>query len=536
MSRQQELQPIHAIESRARLILDLAKAVSAHLDLADVLESLIVGLKPRVQFQAIGVVILEGDYTRVHSLHVEGVQRNRGDSIETVMSRVQSVLHVSGDLHRKRLLDSHISLFRSSRKPYVCTDVQAQKQFPQDEEFQRAGFASYISLPLLKQDELIGAVTLASFHKQNFSEEDVALLQDASDIVSIAVSNALAFEEIRNLRDQLQVENRALQDEIVQKSIYEEIVGSSAALRTVLSSIDKVAPTDSTVLITGETGTGKELVAHAIHKRSPRSGRALVKVNCAALPVDLIASELFGHEKGAFTGALNQRIGRFEAANGGTIFLDEIGELNPEMQVSLLRVLQEKEFERVGGNRTIRTDVRVIAATNRDLAQRVAEDRFRMDLFYRLNVFPVQVPALRERSDDIPILVDYFVAHFARRMGKKIGQIEKRTLEALLAYSWPGNIRELQNLIERGVILSEGDVFRIAPGLLSPQPIVAQKRDDEPKSSIESVLRETRGRISGPDGAAAKLGIPASTLESRIRALGINKHLFRGNGPDRAGR
>jgi formate hydrogenlyase transcriptional activator len=536
MSRQQELQPIHAIESRARLILDLAKAVSAHLDLADVLESLIVGLKPRVQFQAIGVVILEGEYTRVHSLHVEGVQRNRGDSIETVMSRVQSVLHVSGDLHRKKLSESHVSLFLSSRKPYVCTDVQAQKQFPQDEEFQRAGFASYISLPLLKQDELIGAVTLASFHKQNFSEEDVELLQDASDIVSIAVSNALAFEEIRNLRDQLQVENRALQDEIVQKSIYEEIVGSSSALRTVLSSIDKVAPTDSTVLITGETGTGKELVAHAIHKRSPRSGRALVKVNCAALPADLIASELFGHEKGAFTGALNQRIGRFEAANGGTIFLDEIGELSPEMQVSLLRVLQEKEFERVGGNRTIRTDVRVITATNRDLAQQVSEGRFRMDLFYRLNVFPVQVPALRERTDDIPILVDYFVAHFARRMGKKISQIEKRTLDALLAYSWPGNIRELQNLIERGVILSEGDVFRIAPGMLSPQPVVAQKRDDDPKSAIESVLRETRGRISGPDGAAAKLGIPASTLESRIRALGINKHLFRGNGPDRAGR
>jgi formate hydrogenlyase transcriptional activator len=286
----------------------------------------------------------------------------------------------------------------------------------------------------------------------------------------------------------------------------------------------------------GETGTGKELVAHAIHKRSPRSARALVKVNCAALPGDLIASELFGHEKGAFTGALNQRIGRFEAANGGTIFLDEIGELSPEMQVSLLRVLQEKEFERVGGNRTIRTDVRVIAATNRDLAKQVAEDRFRMDLFYRLNVFPVRVPALRERTDDIPILVDYFVAHFARRMGKKIGQIEKRTLDALLAYSWPGNIRELQNLIERGVILSEGNVFRMEPGLLSSQPAVAPRRDDDPKSAIEFVLRETRGRISGPDGAAAKLGIPASTLESRIRALGINKHLFRGNGPDRAGR
>ncbi len=537
MSRLHGMQPTHAIESRARLILDLAKAVSAHLDLADVLESLIAGLKPRIHFQAIGVVILEGEYTRVHSLHVEGVRRNRGESIESVMTRVQTTLHVSGDLHRKKVAESHVSVFLDSRKPYVCEDVQAQKRFPQDDEFLKAGFASYISLPLLKQNELLGAVTLASFHKQEFSESDVELLQDTSDIVSIAVSNALAFEEIRSLRDQLQVENRALQDEIVQKSIFEEIVGSSAALRTVLSSIDKVAPTDSTVLITGETGTGKELVAHAIHKRSPRSGRALVKVNCAALPADLIASELFGHEKGAFTGALNQRIGRFEAANGGTIFLDEIGELSPEIQISLLRVLQEKEFERVGGNRTIHTDVRVIAATNRDLAKEVAEERFRMDLYYRLNVFPVPVPALRQRRDDIPILVDYFVAHFARRMGKKMSQIEKRTLDALIAYAWPGNIRELQNLIERGVILAEGDVFRLESGLL-PQasPAVTSAPVGDQRSAIEDMLRETRGRISGADGAAARLGVPASTLESRIRALGINKHLFKGNGPTRARR
>lgn len=536
MSRQQQLQPIQAIESRARLILDLAKALNAHLELADVLESLILALKPRIEFHAIGVVVLEGESTRVHSLHVEGVHRSRGEPIESVMTRVHAALRMGGEPNgRKKLSESHLSVFLKSRKPYVCADVHAQQRFPDDELFQKAGFASYISLPLIKQDALIGAVTFTSFHKQDFSESDVELLQDVSDIVSIAVTNALAFEEIRTLRDQLQVENRALQDEIVQKSIYEEIVGSSSALRTVLSAIDKVAPTDSTVLILGETGTGKELVAHAIHRRSSRSGRALVNVNCAALPAELIASELFGHEKGAFTGALNQRVGRFEAANGGTIFLDEIGELSQEMQISLLRVLQEKEFERVGGNRTIHTDVRVIAATNRDLAQQVADGHFRMDLYYRLNVFPVQVPALRERTDDIPILVDYFVAHFARRMGKKIGQIEKRTLDSLVAYSWPGNIRELQNLIERGVILAESDVFRLEPGLL-PHAVVGQKRDDDPKSAIETMLRETRGRISGPDGAAARLGIPASTLESRIRTLGINKHMFRGNGPDRAGR
>jgi formate hydrogenlyase transcriptional activator len=299
-------------------------------------------------------------------------------------------------------------------------------------------------------------------------------------------------------------------------------------LQKVLSAIDRVAPTDTTVLITGETGTGKELVAHAIHKRSPRSARALVKVNCAALPSELIASELFGHEKGAFTGALQQRIGRFEAATGGTIFLDEIGELNPEMQIALLRVLQEKEFERVGGNRTIQTDVRVITATNRDLSREVADGRFRMDLYYRLNVFPVHVPSLRERTDDIPILVDYFVSRLAGRMGKRIRQIDKGTLDAMLHYSWPGNIRELQNVIERGVILADGDVFRLEAGALvqdsrQEAPVVR----DNPKAEIESVLRETRGRVSGADGAAARLGVPASTLESRIRALKINKHQFR---------
>ena len=261
-----------------------------------------------------------------------------------------------------------------------------------------------------------------------YRDDQVRLLQDIAKIVAIAVSNALAYEEIKRLKEQLLLENRVLQEEIVERSIYEEIVGSSGSLQKVLAAIEKVASTDSTVLITGETGTGKELVAHAIHRRSPRADRALVKVNCAALPAELIASELFGHEKGAFTGALQQRIGRFEAANGGTIFLDEIAELSPEIQVSLLRVLQEREFERVGGNRTIKTDVRVIAATNKDLWREVSEGRFRMDLFYRLNVFPVHVPPLRERVNDIPVLVDYFAARLAARTGKKISQIEKRSL------------------------------------------------------------------------------------------------------------
>ena len=275
------------------------------------------------------------------------------------------------------------------------------------EKYRKHGIRSFISLPLLKNGALIGSVDFMSIEKREFSESEVQLLQDVSEIVSIAVSNALAFEEIKTLKEQLQLENHILQDEIVQRSIYEEIVGSSTSLQKVLAAIEKVAATDTTVLITGETGTGKELVAHAIHRLSPRSSRALVKVNCAALPAELIASELFGHEKGSFTGALQQRIGRFEAANGGTIFLDEIGELTSEMQIALLRVLQEKEFERVGGNKTIQTDVRVIAATNRDLENEVDVGRFRKDLYYRLSVFPVEVPALRDRADDIPVLVDY---------------------------------------------------------------------------------------------------------------------------------
>jgi formate hydrogenlyase transcriptional activator len=312
-----------------------------------------------------------------------------------------------------------------------------------------------------------------------------------------------------------------------------EIVGNSPALKRVLEVVKKVAPYDSTVLLLGETGTGKELIAQAIHRGSPRCNHPLVRVNCAALPAELIASELFGHEKGAFTGALQQRIGRFEAANGGTIFLDEIAELSPEIQVSLLRVLQEKDFERVGGNRTIKTDVRVIAATNKDLWREVSEGRFRMDLFYRLNVFPVHVPPLRERVNDIPVLVDYFAARLAGRTGKKICQIEKRSLCAMQQYSWPGNIRELQNVIERCVILAEGEVLRMEPGMLTQEaqsvvtaPIATGFGSDR-KAQIEAVLRETRGRVYGPRGAAARLGLPATTVDSQLRALSINKHQFK---------
>jgi formate hydrogenlyase transcriptional activator len=346
---------------------------------------------------------------------------------------------------------------------------------------------------------------------------------------------AADIEDRKRIEERLQEENVALREEISKASMFEEIVGASPALQTVLSRISKVAPTASTVLITGETGTGKELIARAVHRRSQRCSHPFVSVNCAAIPRDLIASELFGHEKGAFTGALQRRLGKFELAEGGTIFLDEIGELPAETQIALLRVLQEHEFERVGGNQAIRTDARVIAATNCDLQAAIAAGTFRSDLFYRLNVFPIDVPPLRARKDDIPILVEYFIDRFARQAGKKIKSIDKKTLELIQAYPWPGNIRELQNVIERSVVLCETETFSVDESWLSqasssPQaasPTLSRKPVLEEKGIIEAALAETRGRVSGQAGAAAKLGIPSTTLESKIKSLKINKHCFK---------
>ena len=344
-----------------------------------------------------------------------------------------------------------------------------------------------------------------------------------------------AFEEIQRLKDQLYKENLALREEIDVTRMFEEIVGSSPALQVVLSQVAKVAPTDSTVLITGETGTGKELIARAIHKRSQRSSHAFVSVNCAAIPQDLIASELFGHEKGAFTGATQRRLGRFEAADGGTIFLDEVGELPAETQVALLRVLQEREFQRVGGNESLRTNVRVVAATNRKLEAATAEGRFREDLFYRLNVFPLEVPPLRERKEDIPLLVQYFVDRYATKAGKRITGITKRSLELLQSYTWPGNIRELQNVIERSVIVSDSENLSVDESWLGKRPMAAdspghglsERLASQEKEMIEAALAASNGRVSGPSGAAARLGIPQSTLDSKIKSLKINKHQFR---------
>jgi transcriptional regulator with PAS, ATPase and Fis domain len=383
----------------------------------------------------------------------------------------------------------------------------------------------------MKHARSVGHVSVNSAGQLEF----VGSVMDVTEQHQAQASLRTAFEEIQTLKDQLYKENLVLREEVDRASMFEEIVGASSGLQRVIARISKVAPTDSTVLITGETGTGKELIARAIHKRSKRANRAFVSVNCAALPQSLIGSELFGHEKGAFTGAQQRRLGRFELADGGTIFLDEVGELPAETQVSLLRVLQEHQFERVGGSQLVSVDLRVLAATNRDLKGAMSAGQFRTDLFYRLNVFPIDVPPIRERKEDIPILVEYFIKRYAGKLGKKIHRIEKKTLEMFESYYWPGNIRELQNVIERSVIVCADDVFSVDEGWLSsesPQPhqpsmVLSDRLLAQEKELIESALMACAGRISGSAGAAARLGIPPSTLDSRIKALNIPKNRFR---------
>jgi PAS domain S-box-containing protein len=397
---------------------------------------------------------------------------------------------------------------------------------------------SAIGFRLLLPDGSIKHVHCVSRPVISASGEVVELVGTNMDVTEQHQARAAlekAFEEIKQLKDQLYRENLVLKEEIDHTSMFEEIVGTSEVLRRVLVQVAKVAPTDSTVLITGETGTGKELVARAIHKRSQRASRAFVSVNCAAIPATLIGSELFGHEKGAFTGATQRRLGRFELADGGTLFLDEVGDLPAETQIALLRVLQEQQFERIGGTQSIAVDVRIIAATNRDLKAAVTAGAFRSDLFYRLSVFPIAVPPLRDRKDDIPLLVEYLIERYASNAGKKFRHIHKPALELFQAYDWPGNIRELQNVIERAVILCDGETFSVDESWLqaeSPRSRVtgnglARLGADQERELIESALAQSRGRIAGPAGAAAKLGVPRSTLETKIRRLGIVKHRFK---------
>jgi formate hydrogenlyase transcriptional activator len=393
------------------------------------------------------------------------------------------------------------------------------------------GIESSCSIPLVSRNRTVGVLVLARRREMPFSQEEVYFLTQMAGQIAIAVENACAYRQIADLRDKLTHEKLYLEDEIRTELNFEQIVGNSPSLRRSLHQVETVAPTESTVLIYGETGTGKELVARAVHDGSGRRAGGFVKMNCAAIPTGLLESELFGHEKGAFTGAVAQRLGRFELAHGGTIFLDEIGEIPLELQPKLLRVLQEREFERLGNSRTFRTDARLIAATNRDLAAMVEEGTFRSDLFYRLNVFPIHVPSLRERSEDIPLLVRHFAQGFSLRMNKQIDTIPSETLQALTRYHWPGNIRELQNVIERAVILSSGPVLRVPLSELKPRAgndKASRSRSDtsdtlkeaEPKHVL-SVLEETHWVLSGPGGAAARLGMKRSTLQYRMGKLGI---------------
>jgi formate hydrogenlyase transcriptional activator len=405
--------------------------------------------------------------------------------------------------------------------------------FPESAFIRARGIRSACCVPLATAHGVLGTLNLGAFSDHAFSDEQFPLLTRVAGQIAIAVRNAFSYERIEELNAQLAREKLYLEDEIRSDYQFEEIIGRSQALGRVLREIETVAPTDSTVLISGETGSGKELVARAIHQLSTRRGHAFVKLNCAAIPTGLLESELFGHEKGAFTGAINQRIGRFELANRGTVFLDEVGEIPLELQPKLLRVLQEREFERLGSTRTLRTDARLIAATNRDLEALADEQKFRQDLFYRLNVFPITVPPLRERREDIPMLVRHFAQQFARRMKKNVEDISSETMEALTQYDWPGNIRELQNLIERAVILSTRPTLDVpvaalngrrtpsVPGSTLSRGLEAETLADADRRHIVAALERTNWVIAGPNGAAARLGIKRSTLQFRMRKLGI---------------
>jgi formate hydrogenlyase transcriptional activator len=420
-------------------------------------------------------------------------------------------------------------VFRTG-KPWVGDISEATPQYVGRKAVQQEGFKALCLLPLLRCDRALGVLAVARLREDSFTNQDVDFLLQIAGQVAIGIDNAFAYRKISELSNKLAQEKLYLEDEIRSELNFEEIVGSSAVLRRVLRQVEAVAPTDSTVLIYGETGSGKELIARAVHKLSRRGPHAFVKLNCAAIPTGLLESELFGHEKGAFTGAIAQRIGRFELASEGTIFLDEVGEIPLELQPKLLRVLQEREFERLGSSRTLYTDARLIAATNRDLPAMVDSQKFRSDLFYRLNVFPIYVPPLRERTEDIPFLIRHFAQHFARLMKKQIDTISNETMNALVRYPWPGNIRELQNVIERAVILSSGKELKVPLTDLKPRLMENGKVANSPvtleeveRRHILSVLEQTNWVFSGPNGAAARLGMKRPTLQFRMRKLGISR-------------
>ena len=495
---------------RLRVLLEVNNAVVSKLDLRALLNAISASLRRVIHHEYTSLALYENDTNQMRVLALD-FPEGKG------LIREEMLVPLEGSITG--------TAFRN-RHPLVL-DRAAMEGFdsPTSLLLRDEGVRSVVCMPLLTHDRALGTLSLASLRDGAFQQGDVDLLVQVSGQVAIAVENALAFREIGELKNKLAQEKLYLEDEIRSELSFDEIVGESPSLRAVLKQLETVAPTDSTVFIQGETGTGKELIARAIHNLSPRREHTFVKVNCAAIPTGLLESELFGHERGAFTGAITQRLGRFELANGGTIFLDEVGDIPLELQPKLLRVLQEQEFERLGGTRTIRVDVRLVAATNRDLAEMVAAKTFRNDLYYRLHVFPLMVPPLRERQEDIPALVRYFVQKYARRMNRTVETIPSETLDVLVHYAWPGNIRELENLIERAVIVSPGPVLRVplTEMKLAPEPVGANSltlRGAE-REHILRALEATNWVLAGPRGAAARLGMKRTTLQSKMRKLGV---------------
>ena len=499
---------------RLRVLLEVTNAVVSTLDLRELFPAISACLRRVVKHDYASLSLLEPDreHLRLYALDFPG---GKGLVQEHMVERVDQV--PPGRAVK-------------TRKPYV---VRAD-----DPEFgtgsriaslhKAEGLKSAAFIPLISHDRVLGTLNVASMHVNAFSGDDIDLLVSAAGQIGIAVENAVAYREIAELKDQLAEEKLYLEDEIRTEYNFEEIVGESPVLKRTLRQVETVAPTGSTVLILGETGTGKELVARAIHHLSPRKERTFVKVNCAAIPSGLLESELFGHERGAFTGAIAQKVGRFELAHRGTIFLDEIGDIPLELQPKLLRVLQEQEFERLGSTKTTRVDVRLVAATNQDLTRMVEDRRFRTDLFYRLNVFPVHVPALRERTEDIPQLVRYFAQKYSRRMNKSIETIPAEALDALVRYNWPGNVRELENLIERAVILAQGSVLYLPLTELQPTnyetvSLPVRTLEEAERDHILRVLWETDWVVGGSMGAAAHLGMKRTTLQSKMHKLNISR-------------
>ncbi|MGH9848638.1 MAG: sigma 54-interacting transcriptional regulator [Blastocatellia bacterium] len=494
-------------------LLEINNAIITNLDRPSLFKAITQSLGQILPFDRAALLLYqpERDSLRVAALEGALTAKQHG-AVGTEISRQGS--HAGWALDHKQCL--------------LRRDLAEEIQFPIEEKILAEGIRSYIVAPLIGKEKPLGTLNVGSETPRRYSEDDAMFLLGVAGQVTLAIENMLAYEEIAALKARLEQENIYLQEEIRTEHNFEEIVGGSAVVRKALQAVETVAPTGATVLILGETGTGKELIARAVHNLSPQKDKPLVKVNCAALASTLIESELFGHEKGAFTGAISRKIGRFELANGGTIFLDEIGELPLELQAKLLRVLQEGEFERVGGSQTIKVSVRVIAATNRNLAEAVKAGSFRSDLFYRLNVFPLTLPALRERREDIPLLVSHFLSRFAKKLGKPLERLSKESMDRLMRYDWPGNVRELQSVIERAAILARGPVVHVEDSLDLRLRAAADspglgKLEDVERAHILRALEETNWMIDGSRGAALILGIHPNTLRSRMQKLGIKK-------------